>query len=216
MPWRWGRPSGRRGDTASSSFEMRIALLHPAYRPRGGDESARLVRDLGVELARRGHDVSVLTSDRSARGAAIEDGVRVVGSRRLPQPPPLRLHEDYITNAPNVVHRLARERFDLAHAFFHVDANAAQLARDYLGGPPVVFSVDRAPTRPYLVARRYRLELMDRAINRSDAASAVSVAVAEAVEWYFGRGVEVLAGGTAGADLTEEVYARVLARGGAG
>lgn len=196
---------------------MRVALLHPIYRPEVHGPVQRLVHGLGVELARRGHDVTLLTSHRAARAIAVEDGIRVVRSRRLPQPVPLRWHEHHVTNASNVVRRLAGSGFDLAHAFFPVDACAAQLARDWLGGPPVIFSLHRIPTRPFLVRRRYRLEMIDRAVNRADAASAPSDAAAEAVARYFGRRVDVIPAETHAVDWGaiaaryEALYARVIA-----
>ncbi len=58
---------------------MRIAQLTPFYSPHhGGVES--FVRDISVELVKRGHDVTVFTSkyDKSLRQDEVMEGVRVI------------------------------------------------------------------------------------------------------------------------------------------
>jgi phosphatidylinositol alpha-mannosyltransferase len=174
---------------------VRIALVHPTYWPEVRRGSERLIHDLGVALVTRGHDVTLLTSHGDRPSTDIEDGIRVVRSWRPPQRGPLNWYEHHVANAPNVFWRLARGRYDVAHAFFPVDAWAALAARDHAGGPPVVFSLHGIPTRAFLVKRRYRLEMIGRAVGGAEVAGALSDAAAAAVEWYFGRRPAVLPGG---------------------
>ena len=173
---------------------MRIALLHPTYWPEVHRGSERLIHDLGATIADRGHDVTVLTTHPGPSSTATEDGVRVVRDRRLPQPPTLGLHEDYLGTVPGFSWRLVRGRFDLAHAFHLSSAWAAVRARR-LGGPPVAFSFHGMPTREHLVARRYRLEMLQAVVARAAASCVLSEAAAALFRRYLLREPEVLPGG---------------------
>ncbi len=173
---------------------LRIALLHPVYWPEVRRGSERLVHDLSVTLAARGHEVTLLTSHAAATTTTIEEGVRVVRSRRLPEPGPLRWYEQHLANAPNVWRGLLGGRFDVAHAFFAVDAWAALGARR-LGGPPVAFSFHGIPVRRYLVGRRYRTELLARVAAESAATTVLSAAAARRFRRYLLVEPEVLPGG---------------------
>jgi glycosyltransferase involved in cell wall biosynthesis len=173
---------------------VRIALAHPTYWPEVRRGSERLVHDLGVALARRGHEVTVLTSQPGRTTVTEEDGVEVVRSRRLPQPPTLGLHERFLGNVHNVVRQLIRRRFDLVHAFYPSDAWAALGARR-LGGPPLVFSFNGIPIREFLVARRYRLEMLAKVVAGAEECLVLSEAAAEVFERYLLRRPMVLPGG---------------------
>jgi len=170
---------------------MRIALLHPSYWPevrRGGE---RLVHDVAAGLAARGHDVTLITSHRARRSVNTEDGFRVIRNWR----PPTRLvhrraYEFHLTNAPAVAAELLAGRYDLVHAFHHVDAWAAAKAR-----VPFVYSMNGIPARQFLVARRYRMALLETAVERAKAVTVLSDAAAEPFERYLLRRPVVLAGG---------------------
>ena len=172
----------------------RIALLNPTYWPEVRRGTERLVHDLGRALAAGGHEVTVLTTHRSRRTVADEDGVRVDRAWRPPALAPLRFYEHYIETVPSAVARLARGGFDVAHAFFPTDGLAAALARR-LGGPPYVLSLHGIPTRGYLVSRRYRLELLRRAIDEAGELTVLSEAAADAVRGYLFREPLIVPGG---------------------
>lgn len=173
---------------------MRIALLHPTYWPEIRRGSERLVHDLGTMLARRGHEVTLLTSHRGRPSVAVEDGIRVLRAWRPPALRPLRWYEYHVGNVPNVVWQLLRGRYDLAHAFFATDAWAAVQAQR-AGGPPVVFSFHGIPTRRYLVQRRYRLEMMRSTVERAAACTVLSGAAAVPFRRYLLREPRVVPGG---------------------
>lgn len=173
---------------------MRIALLHPTYWPEVRRGSERLIHDLAATLARRGHEVTLLTTHPGPSSTIAEDGFTVVRSRRVPQPPTLGLHEDYLGNVPEVGWRLARGRFDLAHAFHLAPGWAAVKARRF-GGPPVVLSFHGTPFRSHLVARRYRLEMMQTVVAGASAVSVLSEAAAEPFRRYLLREPKILPGG---------------------
>ena len=170
---------------------MRIALLHPSYWPevrRGGE---RLVHDVAAGLAARGHDVTLVTSHRARRSVTIDDGFTVIRNWR----PPTKLahrraYEFHLTNAPAVAAELLRGRYDVAHAFHPVDAWVAAALP-----VPFVYSMNGIPAREFLVARRHRLAMLQRAVDRAAAVTVLSKAAAEPFERYLLRRPEVVPGG---------------------
>ena len=165
---------------------LRLALVHPTYWPEVRRGSERLLHDLATTLAARGHEVTLLTTHPGRSTSTVEQGVRIVRSRRPPEPPPRRLNEYFLATAPGVAWHLLGESFDVAHAFFPTDAWAAVAARR-LGGPPVAFSFHGIPTRPYLVARRHRLEMITRAVEGAAACTVLSEAAARPFRRYLLR-----------------------------
>ena len=183
---------------------LRVALVHPTYWPevrRGGE---RLVHDLGEALVARGHQVTLLTTHAEPSSTAVEDGIRVVRSRRLPTFAPLNWYEDHVVNVPATAWRLLRGSFDLAHAFFPTESWAAIQARR-LGGPPVVSSLHGIPVREHLVSRRYRIELMRASMMGAEVASVLSEAAAEASRRYLQTDPIVLPGGVVGDRFAADV-----------
>jgi glycosyltransferase involved in cell wall biosynthesis len=171
---------------------VRIALLHPTYWPEVWRGSERIVHDAAASLAARGHEVALLTSHDGPTASAEEDGFRVVRARRPPRFLTDRRHyELHIGNVPRLVWELLRGGYDVAHAFFPVDAWAALEARR-LGGPPVVWSFMGIVTRGYLVARRYRLPILLAAAERCQAVAVLSEAAAAPFRRYLGRDPVVL------------------------
>ena len=183
---------------------MRVALLHPSYWPevrRGGE---RLVHDVARGMARRGHDVTVLTSHRARPTVEMEEGVRVVRSYR----PPTKLmhrrsYEYHLTNVPTAFARTLAGGYDVAHAFFLPDAWAAVRARA-LGGPPVVYSFIGIPTREWAVAHRYRLPMATKAVDEAAAVTVLSEAAAQPFRRYLLREPEVLPGSVSFAEFAVE------------
>jgi glycosyltransferase involved in cell wall biosynthesis len=176
---------------------MRLALVHPVYWPEVHRGSERIVHDLGAGLARRGHEVTLLTSHPGPTSESIEDGVRVIRSRRPPRLPGMGLYELFLETLPDVVRRLSLGRFDLAGAFHISSAFAAGTARS-IGGPPVVYAFHGVATRTYLVARRHRLPMLRRCIERSRAVTTLSEAAADTFHHHLFVRPEVL---PAGVDL---------------
>lgn len=179
---------------------MRIALLHPTYWPEIRRGSERLLHDLAAELARRGHEPTVQTSHPGRTTVDRENGFAVVRSRRLRQPPTLGLNEDFLGNVPPVIWRVLRGGYDVVHAFHLAYAWAAVRAHG-LGGPPVVFSFHGMPTRRELVARRYRLEMMESVVGGAAASAVLSESAAEPFRRYLRHEPEVLPGGVRAADF---------------
>jgi glycosyltransferase involved in cell wall biosynthesis len=179
---------------------MRVALLHPTYWPEVRRGSERLIHDLAVSLAELGDEPAIVTSHPGASTRTIEDGVEVIRAHRLPEPHRLRFYEHHLVNVPNVVMRLLRDRFDLAHAFYPSDAWAAVKARR-LGGPPVVFSFHGIPAREHLVQRRGRIEMIKAATAEAAATTVLSDAAADAFRRYLLARPQVLPGGVIASDF---------------
>ena len=173
---------------------MRIALVTPTYWPEVRRGTERVVHDLGSTLAGRGHEVTLLTTHPGATRTATEDGVRVMRARRLPQPSGFAAHEYHLTSIPSAFRALAGGAWDVAHTFFPASAWAALRARRR-AGPPVVASTHGIPTREYLVARRYRLEMHLEIARAADEVSVLSAAAAEPYRRYLLRDPVILPGG---------------------
>jgi glycosyltransferase involved in cell wall biosynthesis len=163
---------------------MRIALLQPSYWPEIRRGSERVVHDLGVQLAARGHEVSVITSHPGPTSVRLEEGVEVIRNRRAPRISPMRWYEDHLESCPAMAWRLRRGAYDVAHAFVPSYAWAAVQMRR-LGGPPVIFSFHGIPERRYLVDRRYRIEMLRNAVQGATACTVLSEAAAEAFRRYL-------------------------------
>jgi glycosyltransferase involved in cell wall biosynthesis len=183
---------------------MRIALMHPTYWPEVRRGSERLVHDAAVALHRRGHQVSIVTTHPGPTEESLEDGVHVLRARRPPGLPRTGDQELFVETAPGSGLRLIRGEYDLAHAFFPVDAWAAVKARG-AGGPPVAFSFHGIPVREYLVNRRRRLDLISAAARDADAVSVLSAAAALPYRRYLLREPQVVPGGVFCADYSVDV-----------
>jgi len=138
---------------------MRVALLDPTDQPDG----------LADAIAQAGDDVAVVSGHPLPRAFTDRRG-----------------YEEHLGTVPSTVAGLVRGGFDVAHAFHPASAWAAVLARR-LGGPPVIFSLARTPTRAWLVARRYRLAIAVKAAAEADACSAPSAEAAVAFRRYLLR-----------------------------
>lgn len=173
---------------------MRIALLTPTYWPEVRRGTERVVHDLGIVLAQRGHAVTILTQHPGRTETAMEDGVRVIRRRRHPQPPGLAAHEYHLSAALGAWVQLVRGDYDVAQAFFPTQAWAAVHARSR-GGPPVVATFHGIPAREYLVARRYRLDMHLQIARHADECAVLSKAAARPFQRYLMRDPIVLPGG---------------------
>jgi glycosyltransferase involved in cell wall biosynthesis len=180
---------------------MRIALLQPSYWPEVRRGTERIVHDLGSLLAERGHEPTLVTSHPGPRTIAIEDGIRVIRTRRPPRPAPLGWYEDHIESVPAMASQLLTGDYDVAHAFIPSYAWGAVKARRF-GGPPVVFSFHGIPQRRFLIARRYRIEMLRATVAGAAATTVLSDAAADVFRRYLLVEPIVLPGGVFHADFS--------------
>ena len=183
---------------------MRIALLHPTYWPEVRRGSERLAHDLAAALARRDHDVTVLTTHDAPRAVEGVDGFEVVRARRLPQLPGMHWYDEYAGAIPATVTGILRGGYEIVHALYPVDGWSARLAQN-LGGPPYALSIHGVVNREYLVRRRHRLEMLRAAAADAVAVSALSEAAAEPLRRFALASPVIVPGGVAPADYNGPV-----------
>ena len=123
---------------------MRLALTHVHCWPdvwRGGE---RILHESAAALARRGHDVTVLSASTHP-GDSVEDGVRIV---RLPRPRGggLRVEARF---GRRVFPHLLRGRFDVVHSLGPSDAAASIVAARLGAGHRTVYTNLGYPERRY-------------------------------------------------------------------
>jgi glycosyltransferase involved in cell wall biosynthesis len=184
---------------------VRVAILHPTWWPEVRRGAERLTHGLASWLAAAGHEVSLLTTHRRANATTRVHGFTVVRSWRPPDRVfQRRAYEDFLGTIVPQVRDLLGGDYDVAHAFHPVSAWSA-LQAHRRGGPPVVFSTTGIPTRPYLVARRYRMRMNLDAAREAAACSVLSKSAAEPFRRYLLREPEVIPPGIDCADWEVDV-----------
>lgn len=174
------------------SAPLRVALLHPTYWPEVRRGAERLVHDVAQGLAARGHEPWVLTSHPGPTARSAEGAITVVRHRRLPDALlRRRALQDHLTHLPFVARTLAREHFDVVHAFHPSDALIALRS-----GRPAVLTLVGLP-RPQALANRWlRPQALERAVFGSDELVTISAAAQAAAQRWLGRGGRVIHPGT--------------------
>ena len=196
--------------TTGTPERLRVALLvHTVESPpaTGMEQAAcRLAAGLGA----LGHEAHVLSSHRFATRATVEDGVRVLRTRRLPEAPlRWRGFTGPLTHLPLTLRSLASGRYDIVHAFSPEDAAIALLWRRR-SGVPAVFTAAEPLGRDRLADRRLRLRLVASAVEESDAVTAPTRELASLVSRWLAVEAAVVDPGDAAAH--EGLYRRLLAR----
>lgn len=163
---------------------LRIALLCP--------NELGPARDLGVQLAARGHRPRLITTHRGLPQTSYEAGLVVTRNwhtreARLER----RGFERDLGQVPSSYLSLLRGTAQLAHAFHAPDALAA--ARWAHGRTrPVVLSLPEVPSRSWLVARRLRLESVLRALRGGQTIVTESRFAADALVSSLGLASQVI------------------------
>lgn len=170
-----------------------VALLAPCSWPEVRGDAERLVRELAGGLVAHGHRPRLICGHRSRWiTRSVEQGLEVI---RVPRPAEGRLrrrgYEDYLTHAPYTAGALRLSDHALSHALYPTDAVVgARWGRRT--GRPTVFSYVGIPTRPWLVQRRLRAHLTQRAALESDAVVASSHAAAREFQRTLGIRARVI------------------------
>jgi glycosyltransferase involved in cell wall biosynthesis len=170
---------------------MRVAITTPTTWPRVRRGAERFCNELAGYLARRGHDVTVLSSKPGRREQWRGNGYTTVCSRRLWHPALakagiLEFHPFAVTALAS----LLRGSYDVVLSSTFMDAYAATLARR-LTGTPCVFWVNGLPPRiRYVRALTLRGAIFRRAIRQADEVVALSGYMQEDLGRRFGRSGE--------------------------
>jgi glycosyltransferase involved in cell wall biosynthesis len=170
----------------------RVALCHPTYWPEVRRGAERLVHDLAGGLASRGHEVRIVTSHPARPARGVEDGVEVV---RLWRPPDGRLRrrllDDHLPLLPLTYAELTFGHDEVVQALQAPDAvAAARWSRDT--GRPSVYAHMGIPHRVWLTARRTRLRLVETAVTRCTAVTALSEHARDAFWTWLGVEARVI------------------------
>ncbi len=165
---------------------LRVALLWPCER------DPWRIRELGAQLVAMGEQPRMITSHRRPPGTTFEDGLEIA---HIWRPPDGRLRrrafEAPITHVPATYLSLRRGSADLAHAFHAPDA-VAGVRWSERSGRPIVFSFMGAPTRRWLVARRWRLASIMAATQGATAVVSPSRFAAETFSATLGVSARVI------------------------
>lgn len=149
---------------------IRIAFVSHVFWPekrRGGE---RLIRDLADVLVARGHEPTLVTSHKSARSVATEDGLRVIRQRRWPERPFNALGlPPGSSHAPAAWAALRRSDAEVVQAWTIPAALAA--ARS---GKPSVFVFQGVLAEADLAGRPRVRKLLERAARECDVVTAYS------------------------------------------
>jgi glycosyltransferase involved in cell wall biosynthesis len=173
-------------------MSVRVALLNPWFWPEVRRGSERLVHDLAADLARLGHEPTLITSHRKPPTRTQEDGFEIV---RVWRPPnyPLRKRnvQEAVTHLPFSYRELRRGHYDVAHPFFPSDGWAA-VEWGQRTGRPVVFSYMGTPERKVLSSKRGRLKILERVTTQADAVTVLSPAARDAMWRWLGIEAEIV------------------------
>lgn len=167
---------------------MRIAVAHPTYWPEVRRGAERLAHDLAAGLARRGHEVRLITTHRAGRAVSHEDGFEVVRLRRLPDDRlRRRMFEHHLPAAAAAWWELRDSDDEVVIALQAPEAVAAHRA-----GKPTVYAAMGIPHRAWLTSRRGRLPIVLEAVRSARAVTALSHHCAEAFQRWLGVHAQVV------------------------
>jgi glycosyltransferase involved in cell wall biosynthesis len=164
----------------------RLALLNFAFWPEVQRGSERIVHDLAVDLAARGHRPRLITSHPGPPATTTEDGFEIVRNRRPPDAPlRLRRFQDNLTHVPLSYRTLQTGDDELAHAFYQTDALAA-VEWGRRTGRPSVFSYMGIPSRATATYKRGRMKILAHVIDRADLVVGLSKTACDALWRWWG------------------------------
>ena len=169
----------------NGSTRLSPALLNFGYWPEVQRGNERIVHDLAVELHRRGHTPSIITSHPGRPTINEEEGVRIVRNWRPPDLPlRLRRFQENLTHIPFSYRELQRSHPDLAVAFFATDAVAATVWGRKTGRPSI-YSFTGIFGRENVANVRLRRRVLEIATRETDAVLALSRAARDSIWRWF-------------------------------
>jgi len=167
---------------------MKIAITNPTNWPLVRRGTERFINDLAEYLARRGHEVRIVSGHPGRAEKRRHKGYEVWMRRRLWRPWMARLgllefHLFFFT----VFQHLLSESYDVVLCCTFMDAYAASLAR-WLTGTPCVFWVNGLPPPiRYFRSRSLKGAVFRRAIQGADEVVALSAYMQEYLQTHFAR-----------------------------
>jgi glycosyltransferase involved in cell wall biosynthesis len=167
---------------------MRVAITTPTTWPRVRRGSERFCNELAAYLARRGHEVTIVSSKPGRREYRRDQGYSTVCARRLWHPVlgKAGILEFHVFAVTALAH-LLRGSYDVVVCSTFMDAYAATLARR-LTGVACLFWVNGLPHRiRYVRSVTLRGTVFKRAIREADEVVALSGYMQNDLRDRFGR-----------------------------
>ena len=171
---------------------LSVALLTPRFWPEVTRGAERITHELARGLARRGHAPQIVTSHSGPPARATEDGVEVLRVPRVPEGRLVRRErEDFLGHIPFSYAALLAGSYDVAQATYPTDALAA-IRWSRRRGRPAVLAWMGIPTRRWLVLRRGRARMVERAAHGCAAVTTLSRTAADAFARELGVDARVI------------------------
>ena len=161
---------------------MRIAFTHAFCWPEVRRGAERFIQELGAALARRGHEVTILSSGWDP-ATTVADGVRTVRLRRR--------HEDGWAHEADfgrrVLPHLLRGRFDAVHSMGRRDALASiRAARVHRRRRTVITDLG-LPSKPFWATHGKEAGVVERVVRGIDVYSCMSQWALDFLARDYGR-----------------------------
>src|SRR4051794_12570742 len=169
---------------------MRIAITNPTNWPWIRRGAERFINELALFLARRGHEVTVISAKPGKAEVRRDNGYTTVLHRRLwhPAMASLGVHEFHVFSATLLGHFLRYQQYDVVHACTFVDALTAAVARRRTGIPTVLWVNGMRPKVQYIRSISTGGRIFQRAVTEADQVIALSGYMQSYLERRFGRG----------------------------
>lgn len=168
---------------------MKLLLTHPTSWPWVRRGSERLLNDLGVDLLRRGHAVTVLSRSPDGPGQRVEGGVnRMFVPERLTAISKLRQLNGFHAFAYDVRRVLMTLDVDAVHCLNYHDAYGALLARKASGRQfRIVYQMTGVPIARYFRSIPIDRMMFRRVIRDADDVIVLSRFAQDCMKRDFGR-----------------------------
>lgn len=169
---------------------MKIVYPYPTYWPYIRRGAERCIHDFSNYLARRGHEVDIVTSKPGRERVTYDGPVRVIYLRQFSHPltyrygPLLRLYAFGL----GALKLVLQGRYDVAHLWSYSSLVAAPLIKQFLGLPYLYHLIVRSHHWPGRLDRWLFQQLM----RRASKVAALTPSGAQEASQLYGVPVEVL------------------------
>lgn len=167
---------------------MKLAITNPTNWPYVRRGAERFANELAAYLAKRGHEVTLISGKPGASQLIEDKGFRTLMHRRLWHPSFqkigfLEFHAFFLT----ALHSLVRERYHVVVSCTFIDAFAAELARGVTGTPCVFWVNGLPPPIRYVRSLTLKGAVFRSAIRGANEVVALSRYMQAGLEERFGR-----------------------------
>ncbi|MEB8387396.1 glycosyltransferase family 4 protein [Rhodobacteraceae bacterium KMM 6894] len=167
---------------------MRIAITHPTSWPWVRRGSERLLNDLSLFLARRGHDVTIVTTSPEGRSVEMRDGIRWnFVPKRLSFLKQLRQINGFHAFAFDCARVVKDSDFDAVHCLGYHEAWGILGQRSGGRCPRVIYQMTGIPLARYFRSVPLDKMMFNQVARRADGVICLSKFARECMKRDFGR-----------------------------